>query len=184
MVDMSQRWEASQCQHIGNISVLLPAPRPAAMSLATCLEHIEHHWQEHGHMAALWQAWPRIAGAELARHCRPLQWQAGMLSVGAPPGPWLQALQYNRHQLLGALRGAGFRVRDLRLQQQIPKPLPTSGAALEKEIWFAHPCRPGSDGLAECPRCSRPAPSGEVKRWGQCSFCQSAALQTPATIIQ
>ena len=106
-----------QTRQIGNLSLLVPAPRPPASGLASCLRELEQRWQQGGHLAALWQAWPRIAGAQLASHCRPLQLQGGLLTVGAAPGPWLQALQYHRHQLLGALRGAGFTVRDLRVQQ-------------------------------------------------------------------
>ena len=113
------------------VNVLMPAAAPPATSLGACLEGLRRQWEGDGQLAGLWQAWPRIAGSQLAPHCRPLNLQGGVLTVGAAPGPWLQALQYNRHQLLGALRGAGFSVRALRCRHhpvQAPPP-PGSDAA-------------------------------------------------------
>jgi predicted nucleic acid-binding Zn ribbon protein len=170
-----------QTRTIGNLSLLVPAPRPPASAVATCLAILQRDWQRDGHLAALWQAWPRIAGPQLAAHCRPLQLQAGLLSVGAAPGPWLQALQYNRHQLLGALRGAGFPVRDIRVQQHHLVPPPSAGSANEAEVWAAHPSRSDVHGMADCPSCGRPAPAGEMGHWGHCSFCrrETLAAQSP-----
>ena len=161
-----------QTRRIGNLSVLLAAPKPPASAVASCLETLQQQWRRDGHLAALWQAWPRIAGAQLASHCRPLQLQGGLLTVGAAPGPWLQALQYHRHQLLGALRGAGFTVRDLRVQQHHATAIPAAGSSLEAEIWALHPSRIDVHGQADCPECRRPAPAGEMARWGHCSFCR------------
>jgi predicted nucleic acid-binding Zn ribbon protein len=31
-------------------------------------------------------------------------------------------------------------------------------------------------GLADCPACGRPAPAGELARWGHCSFCRRQHL--------
>lgn len=161
-----------QTRRIGNLSLLIAAPKPPASPVALCLETLQREWHRDGHLAALWQAWPRIAGPQLAAHCRPLQLQGGLLTVGAAPGPWLQALQYHRHQLLGALRGAGFSVRDLRLQQHYAGAMPAAGSSLEAEIWARHPCRIDVHGQADCPECRRPAPAGEMARWGHCSFCR------------
>lgn len=165
-----------QERRLGDVSYLLPPARPPATAVAGCLEQLERDWQRQGNLAALWQAWPRIVGGQLAPHCRPLQLQGGVLSVGAAPGPWLQALQYNRHQLLGALRGAGFTVRDLRVQQHHATAPASPGSLAEAEAWAAHPSRCDVHGLAECPQCRRPAPAGEMARWGHCSFCRRDAL--------
>ena len=160
-------------RRIGNLSVLVGEERAPAQPLADCLETLKRSWRREGHLAPLWLAWPRIAGEPLASHCRPLRLQGGVLTVGAPPGPWLQALRYNRHQLLGALRGAGFAVRDLRLEQDYRTDPPPPGGQLEEEIWAVHPSRVDVHGLADCPRCRRPAPAGEMARWGCCSFCRA-----------
>jgi len=165
-----------QTRRVGNLSLLLPPQRPPATALASCLELVQQDWRRDGHLAALWQEWPRIAGPQLAPHCLPLQFQGGLLTVGAAPGPWLQALQYNRHQLLGSLRGAGFAVRDLRLRQHHPEAAAMPGPQAEGEAWACHPSRIDVHGLADCPACGRPAPAGEMARWGQCSFCRRAAL--------
>lgn len=160
----------------GNLSVLLPAASAPAQSLAGCLETLRQGWAREGHEAALWQAWPTLAGPQLAPHCRPLQLHSGVLSVGAPPGPWLQALQYNRHQLLGALRAAGFTIRELRFQQHHPGPAAAASSADAAATWACHPSRIDVHGLADCPQCRRPAPAGEMARWGHCGFCRRAAL--------
>ncbi len=168
-----------QTRRIGNLQVLLPAPRPPASRLGACLERLRQDWTRQGNLAALWQAWPGIAGPQLAPHCRPLALQGGVLLVGAAHPQWLQALRYNRHQLLGALRGAGFTVRDLRFQQHHPATPAAPGAAEAEAVWAAHPCRADVHGLATCPRCGRPAPAGEMARWGHCSLCQRALPSSP-----
>ena len=168
--------EAVQTRRVGNISLLMPPPRPPASALSSCLEGLQQDWRRDGHLAGLWREWPRIAGPQLAPHCRPLQLQGGLLTVGAAPGPWLQALQYNRHQLLGSLRAAGFSVRDVRVQQHHPGAPGTPGGQSEADVWAVHPSRCDVHGMADCPACGRPAPAGEMARWGHCSFCRRAAL--------
>jgi hypothetical protein len=96
--------------------------------------------------------------------------------VGAAPGPWLQGLLYTRHQLLGALRGAGFPVREVRVCQHHGMPLPPDAGSLEADVWARHPSRIDIHGLADCPACSRPAPAGEMALWGTCGFCRRATL--------
>lgn len=163
-------------RRVGNVSFLIPPPAPPAVSLAGCLDQLQQAWLREDHLAALWQAWPRLAGAQLAPHCRPLSLQAGVLSVGAAPGPWLQALQYNRHQLLGALRGAGFAVREVRVRQHHGQVAPTPGSEEEAAVWARHPSRCDGQAMATCPNCGRPAPAGEMAHWGYCSFCRRAVL--------
>ncbi|MCP9848259.1 DUF721 domain-containing protein [Cyanobium sp. Morenito 9A2] len=166
------RAHPDQTRRIGNLSLLMAAPRPPATALGDCLERLQHEWQRRGNLAALWQAWPRIAGPQLAPHCQPLSFRAGLLTVGASHPQWLQGLRYNRHQLLGALRGAGFSVRDLRFQQLQPAAAFTPGAEAEAASWAVHPSRVDVHGMATCPHCGRPSPGGEIQRWGHCSFCQ------------
>jgi predicted nucleic acid-binding Zn ribbon protein len=160
----------------GSVNVLVPAPPAPAQELASCLEQLQRQWQRHGHLAALWRAWPRLAGPQLAPHCQPLRLQAGRLTVGAQPGPWLQALQYNRHQLLGALRAAGFELREVRVEQCHPGTQPRAASLVEEEIWRRHPSRVDGRGMVPCPQCGCPAPGGEVQLWGHCSFCRRTAL--------
>lgn len=163
-------------RRVGNVSFLMPPAAPPAVSLAGCLDQLQQAWLREDHLAALWQAWPRLAGAQLAPHCRPLSLQSGVLTVGAAPGPWLQALQYNRHQLLGALRGAGFAVREVRVRQHHDQAAPTPGSQEAAAVWARHPSRSDGQAMASCPDCGRPAPAGEMAHWGHCSFCRRAVL--------
>ncbi|MEB3200415.1 MAG: DUF721 domain-containing protein [Synechococcaceae cyanobacterium] len=167
-------------RRFGNLSLLLPSAAPPAQSLEGCLAALRRDWQQQGSEAALWLAWPDLAGPQLAPHCRPLQFRHGLLTVGALPGPWLQALQYNRHQLMGSLRAAGFAVRDLRVQQHHPQAMPPAASADAQDSWDRHPSRSDVHGMADCPDCARPAPVGEMARWGHCSFCRRARLAVEA----
>jgi hypothetical protein len=169
-----------QARRVGNVSFLVPAPPAPATPLAGCLEALQSEWVREGHLAALWQAWPRLAGPQLAPHCRPLALRAGVLTVGAAPGPWLQALQYNRHQLLGALRGAGFAIRDLRVSQHHPEAPIAPGSQEQAAVWARHPSRSDVHGMAVCPACGRPAPAGEMALWSHCGFCRRAELADQA----
>lgn len=167
-------------RRVGTLSLLMPPPRPGATGLDRCLESLQRDWQRQGHLAAIWQRWPQLAGAQLAPHCRPLRLQGSRLTVGAAPGPWLQALQYHRHQLLGALRAAGFALRDLRIEQHHPIAPATPGAEEEALAWARHPSRVDVHGMASCPDCGCPAPAGEMARWGHCSFCRRRQLAAAA----
>ncbi len=160
-----------QTRRIGSVQVLMGAAPAPAEGLATCLERLRSAWTREGRLAALWQAWPRLAGPQLAPHCRPLTLRGGVLTVGATEPQWLQALRYNRHQLLGALRGAGFSVRDLRFQQHHPGAVPGPGSEDTARVWAAHPSRIDVHGLATCPACGCPAPAGELERWSRCGLC-------------
>jgi predicted nucleic acid-binding Zn ribbon protein len=161
---------------VGNVSFLLPPPPAPAEGLGSCLAHLQEQWRREGNLAALWQAWPRLVGAQLAPHCRPLSLVGGVLTVGAAPGPWLQGLLYTRHQLLGAARGAGFPVREVRVCQHHAVALPPEAGQLEADVWARHPSRIDIHGLADCPACHRPAPAGEMALWGTCGFCRRASL--------
>jgi predicted nucleic acid-binding Zn ribbon protein len=168
-----------QTRRLGDLRLLMPPPRPPVVRLGSCLSQLETAWKREGSLIALWRAWPRIAGPQLAPHCRPLSLQAGVLSVGASHPQWLQALRYNRHQLLGALRAAGFTIRDVRFQQHYTTPAATPGAEAEAAVWAMHPSRVDVHGLATCPGCGSPAPAGELARWGHCSFCLRAGQPDP-----
>lgn len=174
---------AQEKRVVGNISFLLPAPPAPAEGIGDCLHTLQQRWQQDGHLAALWQAWPRLAGAQLAPHCRPLTLQGGVLTVGAAPGPWLQGLLYTRHQLLGSLRGAGFSVREVRVQQHFLQPLPPFSGEAEADVWARHPSRIDVHGLADCPSCQRPAPTGEMALWGICSFCRRSQLSDQGAAV-
>jgi predicted nucleic acid-binding Zn ribbon protein len=164
----------------GGVTVLLPPAAPPPQAVGPLLEGLQRQWQGDGHLAALWQAWPRIAGPQLAQHCRPLRLHNGRLTVGASHPQWLQALRFSRHQLLAALRASGFALHDIQIQQHQATPLPPPGSELELASWQRHPCRVDVHGMGCCDLCQRPAPVGELQRWGHCSFCQRERMAASA----
>ena len=158
-----------QRRRLGDVELLQAAPPAPAESLSSCLGTLQQAWHRDAHLAALWQDWPEIAGHRLAPHCRPLQLQRGLLTIGASHPQWRQALQYHKPQLLTALRQAGHAIKDLRIQQHHgsqPRLFDD-----EVSIWSRHPSRADVHGMGTCPDCGRPAPNGEMKLWGHCGFC-------------
>ncbi|MGC6483147.1 MAG: DUF721 domain-containing protein [Synechococcus sp.] len=164
----------SQRRSFGTGELLLPAPPAPAEPLSSCLNHLRSQWRREGSLAAIWQDWPNLAGAQLAPHCHPLSLHGGLLTVGASHPQWRQALLYSRPQLLAALRAAGHAIKDLRIQQHhhIAKIERESEAA----IWARHPSRIDVHGMDSCPRCQRPSPAGEIALWGHCGFCRRSEL--------
>ena len=170
----------SQRRKLKGLELLQSAAPAPAEQLKTCLDSLRQDWQQNGNLAGLWQDWPRIAGARLAPHCRPLALQRGVLTIGASHPQWRQALQYNRPQLLAALRGAGHPVRDLRIQQNHAST--TLTPVDEKTIWSRHPSRIDVHGMGTCPRCQRPSPQGEIDLWSFCGFCRRQELSEGTAI--
>lgn len=167
----------SQRRRFGRGELLQPPAPAPAQALANCLEDLQRHWRMEGSLAAIWEDWPRLAGSQLAPHCRPLSLHNGLLTIGASQPQWRQALLYSRPQLIAALRSAGHSIKDLRIQQHHP----AQRAELESEdaIWQRHPSRIDVHGLARCPRCQSPAPAGEMALWGHCGFCRRLELAAP-----
>jgi predicted nucleic acid-binding Zn ribbon protein len=40
-----------------------------------------------------------------------------------------------------------------------------------KIVWEKHPSRIHQNNMRICTLCNSPTPEGEIKRWGNCSFC-------------
>ena len=164
----------SQRRRFGKGELMVPATPVPAQSLRGCLDRLNQQWRQDGSMAALWQDWPKLAGSTLAEHCRPLTLRHGVLSVGASHPQWRQALLYSKLQLLAAIRADGHPVRDLRIVQHHSSRKPCLADPLDE--WNRHPSRTDVHGMATCPRCGSPAPTGEMAYWGHCSFCRSTDL--------
>ncbi|WP_320667228.1 DUF721 domain-containing protein [Prochlorococcus sp. MIT 1307] len=160
----------------GKGEILQEAPPAMASRLSSCLDDIKISWQKkRNNIAGLWQDWSKIAGEPLASNCKPLSLRRGMLVIGAKHPQWLQALQYNRTQLLARIRTQGYEVRDLRIQQYHPR-AKKNQLESEDSIWGRHPSRIDVHGIAKCSQCSSPAPAGEMALWGMCGFCRRAII--------
>ena len=120
-------------------------------------------WRPGGALAGLAENRRRAAGTPL----QPLTLR-GVLTVGASHPQWRQALQYNRLQLLAAMKAAGTPSAisaSNSITAAFRKPLrakPDLGQAPE-------PLRCPRHGAV--PRCGRPAPNGEINLWEVCGFC-------------
>ena len=156
----------------GRGEILQEASPQLASSLSSCLENVKLSWQKKSNsIAGLWNDWSKLAGEPLASNCSPLSLRRGVLAIGAKHPQWLQALRYNRNQLLARLRAEGYEIRDLRIQQHHP-PISKGQIESEQNIWARHPSRIDVHGMSTCKVCCRPAPSGEMELWGMCGFCR------------
>ena len=141
-------------------------------SIYKCLEEIKSSWK--GNVGGLIQDWVKIAGAQLAMNCTPLNIKNKVLTIGASHPQWRQALVYNRLELLKSLNLYGYQIKEIRINQHYPIDLVTRES--EKEIWENHPSRIDKNGIINCPFCEVPSPKGEIKLWGKCSFCRRKEL--------
>ncbi|WP_320664060.1 DUF721 domain-containing protein [Prochlorococcus sp. MIT 1223] len=143
-------------------------------SLSSCLDQIKNDWKQTSKLAALSHDWANLVGKKLASNCTPLSLKRGTLVIGASHPQWRQALLYTKSQLLNSLVNAGYEIKDIRIQQfhfQKKKAMET-----ESVIWEKHPSRIDIHGLKICPKCKKPAPIGELKRWSMCCFCKRKDL--------
>jgi len=160
----------------GKGEILEEALPPLGSTLSSCLDQLKISWQKkRNSIAGLWQEWSKIAGEPLASNCRPLSLRRGVLVIGAKHPQWLQALQYNRTQLLARIQTKGYEVRDIRLQQYHPTPNEKKIES-EQSIWERHPSRIDIHGITKCTQCKCPAPAGEMALWGMCGFCRRANI--------
>ena len=147
---------------------------PLENSLSTCLEEIKSDWLKNNHLALISKDWPRLVGEKLASNCTPLSLKKGILTIGASHPQWRQAVFYTRNEILESLISSGHKIKDIKIQQYHPqkrKILET-----QKEIWNNHPSRIDIHGLKDCEECKKPAPIGEINRWGKCGFCRRKNL--------
>tara|TARA_Y100001968_G_scaffold131452_1_gene119972 strand:+ start:543 stop:971 length:429 start_codon:yes stop_codon:yes gene_type:complete len=120
-------------------------------------------------LASINKEWRSLVGDQLGSNCTPLHLRNEILIIGASHPQWRQALIYTRNQLLESLRKAGYKIKDIKVQQYHPRKLTMPEA--QKSIWDNHPSRIDIHGYEECKSCSKPASLGEINRWGKCSFC-------------
>ena len=143
-------------------------------SLANCLEEIKLNLKRNNALAGVSQQWASLVGKQLASNCTPLSFKKGVLIIGASHPQWRQALIYNRNQLICSLTKAGYKIRDLKVQQYHPQK--TKKIDSESKVWANHPSRIDVHGLQTCKSCLKPASLGEINRWGKCGFCKRKDL--------
>ena len=156
----------------GNNSLSQSSQKPS--SLQKCLDHLKIQWNKNKNIASLWQDWPKIAGDQLASNCSPINFRHGIPTIGASHPQWIQALIFNRNQLLAALKEQGHEIKELRIKRHYPQEKQKKEA--EKDIWNEHPSRADIHGKKTCSICHSPAPAGEISLWGKCGLCRRIEL--------
>jgi len=144
------------------------------LSLNRCLDELKTGFRKNQKIISLWKDWPKIAGEQLAPHCTPLSLYKGVLVIGANHPQWIQAIIFNRNQLLATLKARGHDVKDLKIKNYFQKKTPN--IKTEPESWNNHPSRIDIHGISKCIVCKTPAPSGEISLWGKCGFCRRKDL--------
>ncbi len=139
-------------------------------SLANCLKALKHSLNKKNSLGALIQEWQSIAGKTLASNCNPISLNRGILVIGASHPQWRQALIYNRVQLISSLKKAGYKIKDIRIQQHYPQP--PKDKLNEQSVREKHPSRIDVHGMAACDVCGSPCPAGELTLWKKCVFCR------------
>ncbi len=160
--------------HINQGNSKAPSDRDIPASLMKCLDYVKKDLNQTQKIAALWQDWPKIAGEELSSHCSPISIHRGVLVIGASHPQWIQALVFNKGQLLASLKARGHQVKELNIKNHYTARQKPSQS--EVSTWNQHPSRVDIHGVAECSICKGPAPAGEIKLWGKCGLCRRKDL--------
>ena len=140
-------------------------------TLKNCLKQFKKSWSELDVILSLSSQWINIVGADLAKECRPLKIENNILTIVANNPQWRQALLYNKHKLKESIIRLGIHVKNIRIIQNYQDNKYENNFIDTKKIWDNHPSRVKNKEIILCNYCNRPAPKGEIDRWGSCTFC-------------
>lgn len=150
----------------------------------------------------LCQGWEAIAPPRCLAFTRPYGYEGGVLWIATANNAWAQQLTLQRPRLQGQLSNhLGEPLRELRFSEQLwhrfaqkaavapasvhpsrllPNLAPPPPPAMRPD----HACaqwlqsvQARSHQMRSCPRCTTPAPPGELERWGQCMYCMQKHWQ-------
>jgi predicted nucleic acid-binding Zn ribbon protein len=82
-------WTVADRDGLRRVPVVPSAVAEVAAALAE-----ERGWEERLQGVALFDAWPDVVGADVARHCRPVRLAGGVLTVEAVSPSWATQLTY------------------------------------------------------------------------------------------
>ena len=145
-----------------------------ASTLCSCLDNLKNNLNKNKPIASLWQDWAKIVGKQLSINCKPISLNRGILTIGASHPHWIQALLFNRNQLLAALTAKGHQIKEIRIQKHYFEQ--RQNIETEQSIWDKHPSRADIHGMSKCKICNSPAPKGELALWGKCGLCRRQDL--------
>ena len=139
--------------------------------LKNCLSQFKKSWSDLDTILSLSSQWINIVGTDLAKECRPLKIENNVLTIVANNPQWRQALLYNKHKLKESIIRLGINVKNIRIIQNYQDNKYENNFIDTKKIWDNHPSRVKNKEIILCKNCNRPAPKGEIDRWGSCTFC-------------
>ena len=158
------------------INILRSEPKPTVQRISKCLDQVKAEWNKKGDtLARLWNEWNEIIDEPLSSNCKPISLTRGVLTIGASQPQWLQALQYNRNQMMAMLQAHKYEIKEIRIKRSYPTRI-ISELESEQKIWERHPSRVDIHGMSECSFCQSPSPSGELSLWGKCGSCRRKEL--------
>ena len=140
-------------------------------TLKNCLTKFKKSWSDLDIILSLTSEWIQIVGTDLAKECKPLKIENNILTIVVNNPQWRQALQYNKHKLKESIIRLGINLKNIRIIQNYPDKNFENNSLDNKEIWDNHPSRVRNQEIIICKNCNRPAPKGEIERWGNCTFC-------------
>ena len=140
-------------------------------TLRNCLIKFKKSWTELDELDKLLTNWINIVGGDLAKECKPLKIEKNILTIVANHPQWRQALIYNKHKLKESIKKLHINLKNIRIIQNYQDDLNIKRSSDTKLIWENHPSRVKNQKILYCNCCNRPTPSGEIERWGKCTFC-------------
>ena len=140
-------------------------------ALKNCLRQFKKSWSDLDIIISLSSQWENIVGIDLAKECKPLKIENNILTIVANNPQWRQALLYNKHKLKESILQLGINLKNIRIIQNYQDNKYENNFIDTKQIWDNHPSRVKNKEIILCKNCNRPAPKGEIDRWGSCTFC-------------
>jgi len=140
-------------------------------TLKNCLKKFKKSWSDLDIILSLSSQWIKIVGEDLSKECKPLKIENNILTIVANNPQWRQALIYNKHKLKESIIQLGIQIKNIRIIQNYQDNKYENNFIDTKKIWDNHPSRVKNKEIILCKNCNRPAPKGEIDRWGSCTFC-------------
>ena len=140
-------------------------------TIKDCLTQFKKSWSDLDIILSLSSQWIKIVGTDLAKECKPLKIENNILTIVVNNPQWRQALLYNKHKLKESIIRLGINLKNIRIIQNYEENKYENSFIDTKKIWDEHPSRVKNKEIIICEDCNRPAPKGEIERWGSCTFC-------------
>ena len=139
--------------------------------LRYCLDNFKKSYGDLDKLSKINENWKDLIGSELFKECKPLNIENKILSIAVNNPQWRQALIYNKHKLKERIEKIGITLNEIKVIQNYELAKNNNKASNAKIVWAKHPSRINKNKMIICNLCTAPAPEGEIKRWGMCSFC-------------